>query len=102
MAQYGYTEDELKRGVVNGAFRSLMQQQIKRAKQYYASGEHMLQYVSKRTRACPALMFDLYHSILQKIELAQYDVFSQRIGPSAMEKWRMVGRIWRESVLTHS
>lgn len=102
MKHYGYTEQQLKDHVVNDAFRALIQQQVKRAREYYASGQQLLQYVPSRTRACPKLMHDVYKSILDKIEAADYDVFAQRLGPTKYEKWRMVGRIWKSAVLAHA
>lgn len=100
LKRHGYTEEELKAGIVNGAFRSLVRQQIERARSLYESGYKLLQYVPKKTRACPKLMHDVYKSILDKIEEADYDVFSQRIGPTPLEKWRMVANLWKHTVLS--
>lgn len=98
---HGYSEEELKTGVVNDAFRSLVRQQIERARVYYRSGKELLKYLPERTRSCPGLMYEVYKRILDLIEAADFDVFTQRIGPSKYEKLRMVGQAWKQAVLSH-
>lgn len=98
---HGYSEDELRQGVVNDAFRSLIKVQIERARGYYESASALFQYLPERTRACPMIMYRVYERILDMIEAADYDVFSRRIGPSKYEKLRMVGQVWKQSVFSH-
>lgn len=102
LATHQYSERELKEGVVNDSFRTLVRQQVQRARHYYQSGYELMRYIPERTRSCPKLMYDVYRNILDKIEAADYDVFSQRIGPTRYEKWRMVGRIWKQKVWSHA
>lgn len=99
---HGYTERELMQGIVNDAFRSLMSQQVERARRLYRSGRQLLQYIPERTRACPELMYRVYERILDLIVEADYDVFSQRVGPGKWEKLRMVGEVWRRTALSPS
>lgn len=99
---HGYSEQELKAGVVNDAFRSLMRQQIERARALYYSGRQLLQYIPERTRACPELMYKVYERILDLIEEADFDVFSRRIGPGRYEKLRMVGEVWYRTAMSPS
>lgn len=99
---HGYTEGELFRGVVNDAFRSLMRQQVERARVLYESGRQLFQYIPEHTRACPELMYRVYERILDLIVEADYNVFSQRIGPGKWEKLRMVGAVWRRTAMSPS
>ena len=99
MARFGYTEEELQAGVVNDAFVNLMRFQAQRAKGYFRSGFQLLPYLSPRSRACPAVLGRLYTKILDRIESADYDVLSNRIGLSTTEKVRVTAQTWISSVM---
>ena len=99
MARFGYSEEDLKAGVVNDAFVNLMRFQAQRAKGYFRSGFQLLPYLSPRSRACPAVLGRLYSKILDRIELADYDVLSRRIGLSTTEKVRLTAQTWISSVV---
>ena len=99
MAQFGYSEEELKAGVVNEAFVNLMRFQAQRAKGYFRNGFQLLPYLSPRSRACPAVLGRLYSRVLDRIELADYDVLHQRIGLSTTEKVRVTTQTWLSSIM---
>ena len=99
MARFGYTEEELQAGVVNDAFVNLMRFQAQRAKGYFRSGFQLLPYLSPRSRACPAVLGRLYSKILDRIESADYDVLSNRIGLSTTEKVRVTAQTWISSIM---
>ena len=99
MARFGYTEEELQAGVVNDAFVNLMRFQAQRAKGYFRSGFKLLPYLSPRSRACPAVLGRLYSKILDRIESADYDVLSHRIGLSTTEKVRVTAQTWISSIM---
>ena len=46
LARFGYSEADLRSGVVNDAFIQLMQFQVHRAKEYFQSGFRLLPYLS--------------------------------------------------------
>ncbi len=94
MERFGYTEDELKRGVVNDAFRQLIAFQVDRARAYYASSSRLFSLVSTESRACPRVLHAAYRAILDRIESSDYDVFSRRIGLTKTEKLMIAGRLW--------
>lgn len=99
LERHGYSESELRRGVVNDAFRCLMAEQIDKARAFYASGRRLWAYLPQRTLPCPRLMYDVYSAILDKIEAAEYDVFSVRIEPTRYEKWLMFFRLWTRTLI---
>tara|TARA_B100000315_G_scaffold258496_3_gene310859 strand:- start:42 stop:917 length:876 start_codon:yes stop_codon:yes gene_type:complete len=99
MARFGYSEAELQAGVVNPAFIELMRHQAERAKWYFRSGFQLLPYLSFRTRACPAVLGQLYRKVLDRIEAAGYDVLHNRISLSKPEKVRVTAQTWLSSVL---
>lgn len=78
LARFGYTEEDLFRGVIDERWRHVMQFQIQRAREFYATAEKGISLLSSDARwpIWTALM--LYRQILDVIEQNQYDVFRQR------------------------
>ena len=99
MARFDYSEEDLQGGVVNKQFVNLMQFQAERAKEYFQSGFELLPYLSPRTRACPAVMGQLYRKVLARIETSDYDVLNHRVGLSKAEKVRVTAQTWFTSIL---
>jgi phytoene synthase len=99
MARFGYSEADLRAGTVNQAFVNLMDFQAQRARSYFKSGFQLLPYLSPRSRACPAVLGQLYSKVLQRIEASGYDVFQQRISLSKTEKLRVTAQTWFTSML---
>lgn len=99
IARFGYSEAELRAGVVNESFINLMKFQAQRARCYFRSGFQLLPYLSPRSRACPAVLGQLYSKVLQRIEWAGYDVLHQRISLSKVEKVRVTAQTWLTSLL---
>ena len=99
IARFGYSEAELQAGVVNESFTRLMQFQTQRAKHYFRSGFQLLPYLSPRSRACPAVVGQLYQKVLQRIEDADYDVLHHRVALSTGQKVRVTAQTWLTTVL---
>lgn len=99
IAKFGYSEEALEAGIVNEPFINLMRFQAQRARSYFDSGFKLLPYLSPRSRACPAVMGQLYSKVLQRIEAAEFDVFHHRIGLSKAEKLRVTAQTWFTSML---
>ena len=94
MARFGYSESDLKAGVVNDRFRALMKFQADRARSYYASSRPLFEMLEPRSRVCPRVLHTAYGAILDRIEQSGFDVFSQRIGLSAAQKILITVRLW--------
>jgi phytoene synthase len=94
MARFGYSEQDLQAGVLNQQFTDLMRFQAQRAQGYFRGGFKLLPYLSRRSRACPAVLGQLYRKILERIEEADYDVLHQRISLSKGEKIRVLAQTW--------
>ena len=99
IARFGYSEEALEAGIVNEPFINLMRFQAQRARSYFDSGFKLLPYLSPRSRACPAVMGQLYSKVLQRIEAAEFDVFRQRISLTKSEKIRVTAQTWFTSML---
>ena len=102
IARFGYSEKALEAGIVNESFIDLMRFQAQRARGYFDSGFKLLPYLSHRSRACPAVMGQLYSKVLQRIEEAEFDVFQHRISLSKTEKLRVTAQTWFTSMLPSS
>jgi phytoene synthase len=101
MARYGYSEDELRDGVQNEAFIELIRFQTERARGYFDSGIKLLPYLSRRSRACPAVLGAIYSKVLDRIEESNYNVLAgERISLSKSEKIRIMAQTWVSSVLS--
>ena len=100
MARFGYTEEQLEAGVRNDAFVQLLRFQGERAREYFRSGFRLLPYLSRRSRACPAVLGAIYSRVLDRIEASGYDVLGeQRIALSTGEKARITAKAWLASTL---
>ena len=99
LARFGYSEAELLVGVVNEPFVELMRFQANRARGYFDSGFQLLPYLSHRSRACPAVLGQLYSKVLDGIEDVNYDVLHHRVSLSAAEKVRVTAQTWLTTML---
>jgi len=91
MKRFGYSEDELRRGEVNEAFRRLMAFQVARARDHFSRAKELLPHLRPESRRCPALLAAFYLAILERIERARYDVFSRRPRLPIVRKLVMAG-----------
>ena len=94
MERFGVTETDLANGVVNEPFANLLRFQIQRAREYFASGRRLLPYLPRRSRACPAALGFIYGGVLDRIESAGFDVYSERIGLSSRSKIALMAKAW--------
>ena len=83
---FGYSEEDLRHGVVDDRFRRLMAFQVERARNYYDEALPLLPLVRPSSRACLAAMIGIYRACLEEIPRRRYDVYSRRIGLSAWKK----------------
>ena len=99
LARFGYTEEDLKNRVRYQAFFELMQFQSKRAREYFDRGFKLLPYLSRRSRACPAVLGALYSRVLDRIEASEYDILESRVSLSKAEKIAITAKTWFGSML---
>lgn len=78
MRRFGYTTDELRRGVVNDAFRALMRFEVERARALFDEGRALEALVDRRARTDVRLFRLGGEAVLAAIERADYDVLSSR------------------------
>ena len=100
MRRFGYSEEELDRGVVNGAFRSLMAFEVERARALFAEGEKLIDTLDGPFKLDVALFTKGGSKVLDMIEQRGFDVLSSRPALSRFSKFRlMLGTFLRLKLL---
>ncbi|MBI4573678.1 MAG: squalene/phytoene synthase family protein, partial [candidate division NC10 bacterium] len=79
LERFGYRETDLLERRLTPAFRELMRFEVGRARQFYAAARAALPAEDRRAMLAAEVMGAIYARILNRIEAAQYDVFSARI-----------------------
>jgi phytoene synthase len=79
LRRFGYTEEELRNGVYNDRFVELMKFECSRAQYYFKQARSFLAEEDKPFLYAARAMGNIYYVLLQRIERANYDVYSKRI-----------------------
>ena len=96
MDRFGYTADELSRGVVSEGFVELMKLQIDRARELYRAGaEGICWLAGDGSRLTASLVTVMHAGVLDAIEGQRYDVFARRPRASAAQQLARFGRAWK-------
>jgi phytoene synthase len=99
LERFGYSEADLTHRVVNDRFVELMRFQAERARGYFDSGSTLLDYLSPRSRACPAVLHGLYSKLLDRMAERGFRVFSERTRLSSAEKLKLTAKLWAMSLI---
>lgn len=86
LERFGYSADDLRRGVFDDRFRSLMAHEADRAGHYYAQARGLLPLVEAPSRPALWAMIEIYERLLKKIVRRRFDVFGEGIHLSSPEK----------------
>lgn len=78
LRRFGYSEDQLLQGVVDGNFIALMRFQIARVRELYRAAAPGIALLAPESRYTVRLALALYGRILERIEANGYDVFTRR------------------------
>lgn len=92
--EFGLTEDDVARGVVDERWRAFMQFQIKRTRQLYADAWPGIAMLNREGRLAIAAAAGFYQEILTDIERHDYDNFSRRAHVSQWGKLRLLPKLW--------
>lgn len=99
MVRFGYSEDDLRDGVVNDAFRLLMRFQANRAERYFESASRLMPLLEPESRGCAEGLHHLYNRLLHRMDSRGWDVFSERVSLSSWEKLKLTCRLWTSARL---
>jgi phytoene synthase len=94
MDAHGVTEEDLASGTMPAGWAPLMEEMADRARTALAEGERLLPMVAPEARICPALLRDLYVTILDRIEAAGWDVYEGDPDLGFARKVRLMFSAW--------
>lgn len=78
LQRFGYSEEKLLAGIIDGDFIALMKFQIARVRELYRAAAPGIALLSPESRSTVRLALVLYGRILDEIERNGYDVFGRR------------------------
>jgi phytoene synthase len=91
LERFGVTEEDLRAGNRSAAFLDLMRFEAARARAYYTESAPLLELIHPRSRPSLWALVSIYSGLLDRIEGANYDVFTRRVRLSPLEKsWIVV------------
>jgi phytoene synthase len=94
LIRFGVSEADLAASSRTPAFTALMAFEAARARRYYEESAPLLDLVHRRSRASLWALIEIYSRLLDRIKRCDYDVLSQRVRLSALEKsWIVVRAI---------
>ncbi len=92
LRRFGYTEHELQNAEYNDRFVELMKFECARAHYFFRQARAVLAHEDKPFLYAARAMGNIYYLLLQRIERANYDVYSKRIRlPSALKLFIAMG-----------
>jgi 15-cis-phytoene synthase len=86
LAQFGLSAEDLLSNPDPARFRPLLALEADRAREFYASGDELLSYISEDSQPALWVLVNIYRRLLEKIAEKQYDVFTSKIALSTREK----------------
>jgi len=92
--EYGYSDKALMSGERSISFKRLMNFQVVRAREYFNNASYLIPLLSPETRPCVTVLYEIYNTILDRIEKSGYNIFDERISLTIMEKIFLTGRVW--------
>ncbi len=76
-------------------FRPLLEFEVQRARDFYASGEELLPLIDEDSRPALWVLVTIYRRLLEKIAARNYDVFGDKIRLTTLEKLRVLAKgLW--------
>ena len=98
LRQFGYGQADLKQGVRNQSFTSLMKFQIDRAERWYDEARDLETYLSPDGRRAFRAMYATYRGLIDEIKHRNGDVFSRRVRLTNRKKFRIaLSQLWMRS-----
>jgi phytoene synthase len=92
LQRFGVSREELAAGAPMEKLRPLLQFEAARAREFYNSAEALLPLVDEVSQPALWAMREIYRGILDKIELLNYDVYTERVRLSTGAKLKVLAR----------
>jgi phytoene synthase len=92
LAKFNLSASELLTAPDPARFRPVLALEADRAREFYASGEELLPYISEDSQPALWVLVTIYHRLLERIAEKQYDVFTAKVSLSTSEKLRILAK----------
>jgi phytoene synthase len=92
LAKFDLSASELLAAPDPVRFRPVLALEADRAREFYASGEELIPYISEDSQPALWVLVTIYRRLLEKIAAKQYDVFTAKVSLSTWEKLRILGK----------
>ena len=86
------TAENLKNGFQPEGYRSLLEFEATRAREFYSAGAELMKLIDEESRPALWVLVEIYRRLLDKIAKQNYDVFSRRVELSRAEKISVLSR----------
>lgn len=100
LERFGVSEDQIREGRVDDAWRRLLAFEVDRARDYFQRGAQLAPHVYRGSRICPLALASIYEALLDQVERAGYDVFSRRVSLSTPRKLGLMSLSFGRAVLS--
>ncbi len=100
LQRFGVTEEALAAGRMTPQVRELIRHECERARDYYRRAAADLPAADARSLVAAEIMGGIYFAILQRIERADYDVFSERIRVPRPHRAMIALRVWLRTLIS--
>jgi 15-cis-phytoene synthase len=90
LAKFNLSPSELLSAPDPARFRSLLALEADRAREFYASGEELIPYISEDSQPALWVLVTIYRRLLEKIAEKQFDVFTAKVALTRWEKIRVL------------
>ena len=92
LVRFGVSAEELGAGAPLEKLRPLLAFEAARAREFYVSSERLLPLIDERSQPALWAMVEIYRGILDRIELRQYDVYTERVRLSLGDKLKIFAK----------
>jgi phytoene synthase len=92
LARFGLSAADLRGTPAPARLRPVLAFEADRAREFYASGEELIHYISEDSQPGLWVLVTIYRRLLERIAEKQYDVFTAKVGLSRWEKLRILGK----------
>jgi phytoene synthase len=92
LANFGISAAELTTGADRLRLKPLFQMETARAREFYGAAERLLPLIDEDSQPALWTLVNVYRGILDKIELKDYDVYTERVRLTTPEKVKIMAR----------
>jgi len=92
LTRFGLTISDLTNAPDPVRVRPLLAFEAERARECYTAGDELIPYISEDSQPALWVLINIYRSLLNKIAVKQYDVFTEKVALSRWEKTRVLAK----------